>query len=332
MKAAIVTRYGAPHVVRIVDRPDPVARAGQVVVDVAAAGVTSADWRMRAGAFPSPVLSAVGRLAVGFSGPRNQVLGGDFAGRVAAVGAGVGGFAPGDRVFGFSVFGAHAEKLVMRAEGAIVRTPDALPDTEAAALPFAGLSAIAFLERYARVRRDDRVLIVGASGGVGAVAVQVARVLGAQVTGMASAGNLALLRDLGAQSVVDYRQTDPAALSGPFDVVFDTVGRLCYAQARPMLAPGGRFVPLNFGLREGADMLRAMRAGHEVVMRVNPDTKEGMERLAQLVTEGRLRAVLDGVLPFAAIREAHARVQTRHRRGATVLTMPGAKAAAVSRP
>jgi NADPH:quinone reductase-like Zn-dependent oxidoreductase len=321
VKAAIVTRYGPPDVVRIVDRPDLVPRAGQVLVQVGAAGVTTADWRMRAGAFPDPFQAVVGRLAVGFSGPRNQVLGGDFAGRVAAIGPGVADFAPGDRVFGFSVFGAHAEQVLVRADGAITRTPDSLTDTQAAALPFAGQCALEFLDRYACVTPGQRVLVVGATGGVGAMAVQVARVLGATVTGVCSAANLEFLRALGAETVLDYRQTDPACLTGPFDVVFDTIGRLRYADARRMLAPGGRFVPLNFGLRDGADMIGAFWAGHRVVLRVNADTKAGMERIAKLVNEGRIRPVIDAVLPFDAIREAHARVQSRHRRGSTIVVM-----------
>jgi NADPH:quinone reductase-like Zn-dependent oxidoreductase len=169
------------------------------------------------------------------------------------------------------------------------------------------------------VQPGERVLVVGASGGVGAYAVQVARALGAIVTGVASGANLSLVEGLGADHVVDYRETDPADLTGPYDVIFDTIGRLDYARAAPMLARGGRFVPLNFGLGDLWKGRKAKRNGHAQILKVNGDSKEGLERLVAMIAAGQLRPLIDTVYPFDALREAYAKVETRRRRGAVVL-------------
>jgi len=321
MKAAIIKTYGGPEVVRITDLDRPEPGPGEMLVSVGAAGVTTADWRLRAAAFPGAISAVAGRLMFGVFRPRKPVLGSDFAGTVVAPGPGVTEFAIGDRVFGFRFGGAHAELMTVKAKGAVTGTPDTLTDAQAAALPFGGLCALEFLDRFAQVRAGERVLIVGASGGVGAYAVQVARALGAIVTGVASGGNLALVEGLGADHAIDYRETDPADLTGPFDVIFDTIGVLDYDLAAPMLAKGGRFVPLNFGLADLWKGRKARRNGHAQILRVNGDTKEGLERLVAMIAAGQLRPVIDTVYPFDDIRAAYARVETRNRKGAIVLAI-----------
>lgn len=319
MKAAITKTYGGPEVVHFAQIARPKPGPGEILVRVGAAGVTTADWRLRAAAFPGAISAVAGRLMFGILRPRKHVLGSDFAGTVEALGPGVTGFAVGDRVFGFRFGGAHAEFMTVKADGAVTKTPDSLTDTQAAALPFGGLCALEFLDRFAQVQPGERVLVVGASGGVGAYAVQVARALGAIVTGVASGESLPLVEGLGADHVVDYRRTDPATLSGPYDVVFDTVGALDYSRAAPMLADGGRFVPLNFGLGDVWKGRKAGRNGHAQILKVNGDTKEGMERLTSMIAAGQLRPVIDTVYPFDEIRAAYAKVETRRRKGAIVL-------------
>jgi NADPH:quinone reductase-like Zn-dependent oxidoreductase len=319
MKAAIFTRYGGPEVVRLSDIEQPEPGPGEMLIRVAAAGVTTADWRLRAAAFPGAISAVAGRLMFGLFRPRKPVLGSDYAGTVEALGPGVTGFSVGERVFGFRFGGAHAAFMTVRADGAVIRTPDMLSDAEAAALPFGGLCALEFLDRFASVQPGERVLVVGASGGVGAYAVQAARALGAIVTGVASAANLPLVESLGADHAIDYRATDPATLSGPYDVVFDTVGALDYPRAAPMLARGGRFVPLNFGLGDVWKGRRAGRNGHRQILNVNGDTKEGLERLVSMVAAGQLRPVIDRVYPFDEIRAAYTHVESRRRKGAIVL-------------
>lgn len=319
MHALYYDRYGGPDVVspREIAMPEP--GKGEVLVRVAAAGVTTADWRLRASAFPGGLWLA-GRLMTGLFGPRKRVLGGDFAGTVAAVGKGVSRFRPGDPVFGFSRYGAHAEYLVMSAEGALARRPEGITPAQAAALPFGAFCALEFLRDKARLRPGQRVLVVGASGGVGVYAVQMAKMFGAEVTGVASGDNLGLVRDLGADHVVDYRTTDLAGLSQRFDVIFDTVGALSFAAAKGLLGPRGLFLPLNFS---AADLPRALfsgrKGGPRMVLHVSGDTREQAETVAGLVAAGRLKPVLDEVYPMDRIGAAYAHVEGRHRRGAVVL-------------
>jgi NADPH:quinone reductase-like Zn-dependent oxidoreductase len=207
MTAAVHDRYGPPDVLRLDRVPRPEPGAGALSVRVAASSVTTADWRLRASAFPG-ILWLPGRLMTGLVRPKNRVLGTEFAGTVAALGPGAAGFAPGDRVFGFCGHGGNADYLTVAADGPVVATPPALSDRAAAALPFGAISALVFLRDVARLGPGQSVLIVGGSGGVGVYAIQIARHLGAEVTAVASAANLELMRDLGAAHVVDYRAED----------------------------------------------------------------------------------------------------------------------------
>ena len=209
MKAAVYRRYGPAETVGLADMPTPAPGPKQVLIRVRAAGLSTADWRMRAAAYPG-LLWLPGRMMTGLLRPRNPVLGVDFAGEVVAVGHAVTRFAVGQRVFGFSGGGAHAEFLALSEDACLYPTPENLSDAEAAALPFGGLCALVFLRDVARVEPGQRVMITGGSGGVGVYAIQIAKALGAHVTASASAGNAALLRDLGADEVQDYTRCAPS--------------------------------------------------------------------------------------------------------------------------
>lgn len=324
MFAAVNDRYGPPEVVQIQDRPIPAPGPGEILVDVTATTVTTADWRLRASAFPGG-LWLPGRLMMGLFRPRNKLLGGEFAGTVVAVGAGVSRFAVGDRVFGFAGNGAHAEALTIAEDGCVAPLPKGLSMEEAAALPFGGLSALVFLRDFAKLRAGERVLVNGASGNVGSYAVQIARAMGAEVTAVASASRADLLRRLGAAEVIDYRAEDPLARSRAFDVIFDAVGASDFVSVKPALTSRGRYVPLNFGIR---GILRAALSRGRMVIGVNKDTGEDLRKLASMVEAGDVRPVIDRVLPFAQIHDAYRSVETRHRAGSTVLTMDEAMPAA----
>ncbi|MEQ9387002.1 NAD(P)-dependent alcohol dehydrogenase [Marinovum algicola] len=321
MKAAIYRKYGGPEVVRIEDTARPAPGPGEMLVKVAHGSVTTADWRLRAAAFPG-VLAVPGRLMFGLRRPRQPVLGSEFSGEVVALGAGVTEFAPGQAVFGFVMQGAHAEYLVVKAAGAVLPVPEGLDPAEAAALPFGGLSALVFLRDYAKLAPGQKLLVVGASGGVGAYAVQIARALGAEVTGVASGAHEAFVRGLGAVGFVDYRRQSLRGLGSRFDVVIDTVGATDFATARAVLAPRGVFVPLNFGVREIGQALWSQVFGRRKLrLGVSGDTKADLRVLARWVEEGRLRPVIDRRFPLTEIRAAYALVEGRHRQGAILLDM-----------
>ncbi len=328
MKAIVQDRYGAPEVLRMVELPVPAPGPGEVLVRVGASAVGTGDWRLRAAAFPG-IMAVPGRLMFGILGPRARVPGQDFAGTIAAVGAGVTRFRPGDRVFGTGMSGAHAEYLAMPEDAAIAATPEGLSDLEAAALPFGAVTAVTFLRDVAKVRTGDRVLIVGASGGVGSIAVQVAASMGAQVTGLASGGNLDLVRGLGAEEALDYRRVDVTARQAQrFDVILDTVGALSWRKARRILSPGGRFVPLNFGVGDMLAALLPVRGGRRMRLAISQGSAPLMAEIARMAATGAIRPVIDRVYGLREIRAAHAHVEARHRAGAVVIDVAGAEALA----
>ncbi len=326
MKAIRCGAYGPADVLEMVETPRPEPGRGEVLVRVHATSVTTADWRLRASAFPGGFWLA-GRLMFGLFRPRRKILGGDFAGVVEAVGAGAARFRPGDRVFGFSMFGAHAQFLAMPEAGAIAPIPEGLSDAEAAAMPFGALAALVFLRDIARLKPGETILILGGTGGVGCYATQLAAHMGARATAVGSAGSAALARELGAEATIDRAAEDFARSGRRYDVILDTVGATDFAACRDSLTDGGRFVPLNFGLRDVArlatDGLTRRRGDRRrMVLGVSGDTREDLARLAGLLDAGRIRPVIDRRLPLSRIVEAHRHVEGRRRRGAVVIDVP----------
>lgn len=321
MKAAVYHHYGPAERVHLEDLPQPKVAPDGVLVRVGGASLTTADWRLRASAFPG-VMWLPGRLLFGLFAPRNRVLGTSVAGTVEAVGPQVTRFRVGQRVFGFVGHGGHAEQVAVSESAALIETPDTLSDAEAAALPFGAVSALVFLRDIAGLRAGQHVLIVGASGGVGAYATQIARALGARVTAVAGPGRDAMLTGLGAHRVIDYRREDPASAREAYDVVLDCVGATDWARMRRTLKPGGVFVPLNFGAREMWHMLRArLTGGPRVRLAVSGDRVEDLVAVNDMVAQGQLRAVIDRRLPLERIVEAHARVERRHSAGTVVIDL-----------
>ncbi|MEM9463682.1 MAG: NAD(P)-dependent alcohol dehydrogenase [Myxococcota bacterium] len=324
MQAIVHDVYGPPEVLRLEDREPPALGEGDLRIDVRATSVTTAEWRMRSADYGSGLFALAGRLMFGLFRPRNRTTGREFAGRVTAVGSAVTNFAVGDDVFGTHP-GANAEQLVIPASGMVVRMPAGLTHAEAAALPFGSICALDFLEDRAKVRPGERVLVVGASGGVGVYLVQVAKALGAEVTGVCSTANRDLVRRLGADHVVDYTTTDLRTLPGPFDVIVDTVGQTSFAQFRRMLSPTGRHVFIEGGLGEFLQsMTSALRSGPRVISGVSADSREALERVRARVEQGTLRPVVGHRFAMADVVQAHRLVQARHRRGAVVLEFPAA--------
>lgn len=323
MKACVYEEYGAPDVVSVAEVAMPSPKPGELLVKVAAASVTTADWRFRAANFGG--FAIAGRLLVGVFRPRHRVLGMDFAGEVSAVGAGVSSFRVGERVFGSATRGAHAEYVTVRADGAVTRTPSGLSDEAAAAVPFGANSALAFLRDFGGVRAGQRVLVVGASGGVGVWAVQIARHLGAEVTGVASAKNHELVRSLGAARALDYGRDAYLEPGSGYDLIFDTLGATTFAQARPALASSGTYLPLTAGFREIVQSIATrFGGGPRVKFAISANTRALLEANAALLAAGTLHPVVDEVFPMGRITDAHRRVESRHKRGSVIVRMAAA--------
>jgi NADPH:quinone reductase-like Zn-dependent oxidoreductase len=294
------------------------------MIRVHASSVTAADWRMRSGDAPrgfGPLM----RVVLGWRGPRHAVLGVEAAGEVLALGEGVTRFAPGDRVFAMTGarLGGHAERAVVKASGAIALIAPGVSFETAAALPFGGTTAFHFLKDKGGVRPGDRVLINGASGGVGTAAIQLARHFGAVVTAVTSAANAGLVSGLGASRVIDYQTRDFAAEGYRYDLILDTVGNCPYARVRPALAEGGRLLLVATDLMGTLEaVIRPRRpGGHRLVAGVAAERGEVLELLMELAALGILTAPIDRRFPLDEIRAAHAYVETRRKRGSVIVSI-----------
>lgn len=311
MKVVEYDRYGAPEVLELRERPLPQPAPGQVLVRVRAAALNPKDALTRAGKF---------RLLAGPRFPKR--CGYDYAGVVEACGAGVQDAQVGDAVFGMLNgwrAGTCAEALLVHADE-YAPLPLGLSMEEASALPLAAQTALQALRDLGDLRPGQQVCIHGASGGVGTLAVQVARALGAEVTALCSAANAELVRGLGAQTVVDYRSTPPPALTQRFDIFFDVFGNQSYGRVRHLLKPRGLYISTVPSLRNIWDDVRTrLSPGRRARLVVVRSRRRDLEQLAAWVQQGRLRALVDSRYALAQIREAHTRQQTRRARGKIIL-------------
>jgi NADPH:quinone reductase-like Zn-dependent oxidoreductase len=318
MKAAVVERYGPPEVVQVTDVPAPEPGAGEVLVQAFATTVNSGDARMRALRVPRGLRQLM-RLRLGLARPKQPILGFDTAGEVEAVGDGVTRFAVGDRVVASRQFdfGCHAENVVVAEDGVIARIPDGIVYEDAVPLCFGGSTTLHFFD-LARVASGESILVNGASGAVGTMAVQIAKDRGLEVTAVCSAANAELVRGLGADRVVDYATEDFTADGRRYDVVMDNHGNAAYSRIQGSLAPGGRYLMVIGGL--GA-MIAASRRDAVVTGNESgsPISGDSFAELMAMAERGALRPVVDRVLPFDEVVDAHRRVDTGRKVGSLVL-------------
>jgi NADPH:quinone reductase-like Zn-dependent oxidoreductase len=309
--------YGGPQVLALARRQVGVPGPRQVLVRVEAATVESGDVRIRSQRLPRG-FGLIGRLIFGWQRPRQKVLGSVLAGTVVAVGQDVQTWQPGDAVVATTGIagGAHGEWVLLRDQQAIVRRPVGLSAAQAAAVVFGGMTARYFLDRAA-VQAGERVLVIGATGSVGNALLQLAREQGAHVTALASAGNLALARELGAAQALDYRQH---ALSGRGAEAFDAVADTCQASSfdacLPLLRPGGRYLNIAGDL---PSMLARPRQGRRSISGSGRETAQALQAVLDLAAAGTLRPVVDSTWPFADLPAAHARAESGHKRGCVVV-------------
>ena len=323
MRALAYECYGPPGVVQVAQVPRPMPKPDEILIRVHASAVNTSDWRIRAAAFPG-ITALPARLIFGLFRPRNKRLGSEFAGIVDAVGSEVTDFKPGQHVFGVSPKGgASADYLTISEKAAVSEIPEGLSFEEAAALPFGGLAALVFLERFASLRASQRILIVGASGGVGIYALQIAKALGAHVTGLSGPDSQTLVGDLGADKTLNYQTVELFKIDDRFDVIIDTVGVVPPHQARRLLRSDGLFLPLNVGVREILAAVLNPFFNRKTRLAVNPNTAADLHQLAEFVRDGRVRPVIDTIYPLSEAAAAHAHVETRHRKGAIVLSIFG---------
>ncbi len=338
MHAITCTGYGAPdQVLHVTDVDELALAADAVLVEVHAAAVNPADWHLIRG------VPHLARLQIGLRRPHFSVAGSDFAGRVVATGPAVTSLAVGDDVFGTTFmagFGAFAERVAVP-EALVTRKPDTVSFDEAAAVPLAALTALQALRDHGRLQPGQRGLIIGASGGVGTFAVQIARALGAHVTGVCSSTNLDLVRSLGADRVIDY--TEPGAWDDRdrYDLVLQAGGTQSAGELRRRLEPGGTLVQISgesanrwigpLGRVVTGRLLSAFVTQTVATFTVRPNRAD-LDHLSALLDVGSVRVVVDRAYPLDEASAAIAHVEAGHARGKVVLravvrARPSARAA-----
>ena len=322
MKAIVYERYGPPEVLELMEVAKPTPKHNEVLIKTHATTVTSADWRVRSLEVPLGFRLIV-RLVFGILKPKQPILGSELAGVIESIGKDVAKFKVGDQVFAFSdaSMGCHAEYKCMPQDGAVVLKPPSLSYDEAAALSFGGTTALDFLRR-GKLQSGEKVLVNGASGGVGTAAVQLAKYFGADVTGVCSTANMELVRSLGARHVIDYTKEDFTQNGETYDVIMDTVGNAPFSRSRDSLKAGGRLLMVLAGL---PDMLRipwvSVTSSKKVIAGPVAVRAEDLRFLAGLAEAGEFRPVIDRRYPFEQIAQAHSYVDTGRKKGNVIITL-----------
>jgi NADPH:quinone reductase-like Zn-dependent oxidoreductase len=315
MKAVVYHNYGSPDVLELTEVPKPTVKDDEVLIKVQAASVNPHDWHFLTG---TPYLA---RLMAGSLKPKHKVLGVDVAGRVEAVGANVKRFQPGDEVFGSNDHGGFAEYASLPAAHLALK-PASMSFEEAAAIPLAGLTALQGLRDHGQLQSGQKVLINGASGGVGSFAVQIAKALGAKVTGVCSTGNLDLVRSLGADQVIDYTQEDFAQTGECYDLIFDVTRRRSFGDCKCALGPRGIYVTTEVSPSLLLRGLWVSKIGSQklVSMLTRPDQKDLLV-LAELFQAAKVTPVVERRYLLSEVPAAIRYIGTGHARGKAVITM-----------
>ncbi len=322
MKAIVATKYGAPEVLELRDVAKPVPADHEVLVKVHATTVTAGDSRVRSFTVPRSFWLPA-RLTLGLTKPKKAIPGMVIVGEVEAVGKEVKRFKPGDQLYAYDItrLQAYAEYACIAEDSAVALKPTTVSYEAAAALPFGGVTALYFLKK-GNIQRGQSVLIYGASGSVGTAAVQLAKHFGAEVTAVCSTANIALVKSLGADHVIDYTKEDFTKNGMTYNIIFDTVGKSSLAGSVSALKDGGIYLQAVAGPSQLIQMRwAAMRSGKTLIGGTAYPTTETLMTLKELVEAGKLKPVIDRCYPLEQMVEAHRYVDQGHKKGNVVITV-----------
>ncbi|RIH63792.1 NAD(P)-dependent alcohol dehydrogenase [Mariniphaga sediminis] len=323
MKAVVCEKYGPPEVLKIREVPKPIVKDNEVLVKVFATTANAADARIRGAVFPS-IFNLPVKLAMGFKGPRKKILGLEVAGVVESIGKNVTKYHVGDQVFAStgSGFRGYAEYVCLPEKSVMTIKPSNMTFEEAAAVPHCALAAYYYL-RKGKVGEGQKVMIYGASGGIGTFAVQIAKAFGAEVTGVCSTANVELVKLLGADKVIDYTKGKITQVDEPFDVIFDTIGKASISDSVELLKEKGMYLSaVHLELSRIFEGIRiSVKSSKKVIGGVASYTTENLIFLKNLIEEGKMKTAIDKTFTLEQMAEAHAYVDTGHKKGHVVITV-----------
>jgi NADPH:quinone reductase-like Zn-dependent oxidoreductase len=317
MKAIVHKTYGPPEVAQLTEVPKPIPKENEVLIKVFASTVNRTDAGFRSAEY------FVSRFWSGLFRPKHQILGSEFAGVIEDIGQAVSSFKKGDKVFGFNdqTFGGHAEYLTIAETDALATIPEGLSFEQAAALTEGSHYALVNI-RAAKVQKGQQVMVYGATGAIGSAAVQLLKHFGAIVTAVSNTKNVALVKALGADTVIDYQTQDFTKTNTTFDFIFDAVGKSSFGQCKPLLKDKGIYVSTELG-KNGENILLALTTplwgGKKLLFPIPSISKEDVLLLKGLAQRGEFKPVIDRIYPLAEIVEAYKYVESGQKTGNVIL-------------
>ncbi len=330
MKAIVYTEYGPPDVLQLKEVEKPAPKDDEILIRNHATTVNIGDiWarnfkEMTPSKFTMPLpLWLPSRMYFGFTKPRINILGSEFAGEVEAVGKDVKRFRKGDQVFGYrgQKMGANAEYLCVPEEGLVAVKPANMIYEEAASVPYGALTALSLL-RKAKIQRGQKVLINGASGSIGSAAVQLAKYFGAEVTGVCGTPRLEFVKKLGADKVLDYTREDFTRNGETYDLIFDILGKSSFSSCKSSLKQNGIYLLASFKIKQLFQMLwTSIVPGKKVICTLSSEHPKDLLFIKELVESGQIKSIIDRCYPLEQTAEAHRYVEKGYRKGSVIITM-----------
>jgi NADPH:quinone reductase-like Zn-dependent oxidoreductase len=324
MKAIVYTEYGSPDILRLQEITKPAPKDNEVLIRVNATSVNYGDLVARnfieisAREFNMPfIMWLLAKISFGLSKPNITVLGSEFSGEIEETGKNVKNFKPGDQVFGYlgQSMGAYAEYFCIPENGVVAIKPANMTYEEAAVVPYGAIMALSLL-RKANLQPGQKVLINGASGGIGSAAVQIARHLGAEVTGVCGTPRLNFVKSLGAAKVIDYTKEDFTQNGETYDLIFDILGKSSFSRCQNSLKQNGRYLLASFKMKQLLQMLWTSISGSKrVICAIAPGSVEDLNSVKELIEAGKIKAVIDRCYPMEQAGEAHRYVEEGHKKG-----------------
>ena len=330
MKAIVYTEYGTPEVLRLQEVQKPAPKDNEILIRIHATSVNTGDlWarnfrEITPHKFTMPFLFWLpARLYFGFTKPKRNILGNEFAGEIEAIGKNVTLFKKGDQVFGYrgQSMGAYAEYLCIRENGLVAIKPANMTYEEAAAVPGGGITALNLL-RKVHIQRGQRVLINGASGSIGSAAVQLAKYFGAEVTGVCGTPRLEFVKALGADKVIDYTREDFTKNGETYDLIFDILGKSSFSSCQNSLKGNGIYLLASFKMKQLFQMLwTSITGGKKVICALSSESPKDLVFIKRLIEEGKIISLVDKRFPLEKSADAHRYVEKGYKTGSVTITV-----------